>query len=307
MNKTTPPGPVTANIACFMSILMWSITFPAGEVLLETWGSLALLSARMGPAVIAMVVIWALVESPRAVLQAPWLRGGIFVGGLGFGIGSVFFLVGQKMSDAVMPAIAVAMMPIFGAMLEVAFDNRRLRLHLVVGLSLALSGGYLATGVNFADATFGLGALYCLIAVILFAWATRAATRNFPTLTPIGQTAVTFGGGLVFVLLAHGLALAFGLGETAIGLTDQLNISLLAVSALVGVAAAQTLWIWGAGGLGIMLASFHMNALPFYVMIILVTMMNEPWNWAQAFGALLVGLGVLTAQSRKRDRARAET
>ena len=60
---------------------------------------------------------------------------------------------------------------------------------------------------------------------------------------------------------------------------------------------AQTMWIWGAGNLGILLASFHMNAVPFYVMLILVLLMEKAWNWDQTFGAFLVALGVIMAQA----------
>jgi drug/metabolite transporter (DMT)-like permease len=52
------------------------------------------------------------------------------------------------MSDPVTPAIAAAMMPIAGAAVEVVFDKRRLRLHLLIAIVLAFAGGLLAGGVN---------------------------------------------------------------------------------------------------------------------------------------------------------------
>ena len=58
------------------------------------------------------------------------------------------------------------------------------------------------------------------------------------------------------------------------------------------MAIAQMLWIGGAGGLGILLASFHMNAVPFYVMLIMVVAFAQPWGWWQAIGAALVACGV---------------
>ena len=61
----------------------------------------------------------------------------------------------------------------------------------------------------------------------------------------------------------------------------------------------QLLWIWGAGGLGILHASLHMNIAPFYVMAIVVVFMGEQWNWSQAFGAILVGIAVIIAQSKQ--------
>ena len=42
-----------------------------------------------------------------------------------------------------------------------------------------------------------------------------------------------------------------------------------------------------------------MDIAPFYVMAIVVVFMGEQWNWSQAFGAALVGIAVLIAQSRQ--------
>jgi drug/metabolite transporter (DMT)-like permease len=49
-----------------------------------------------------------------------------------------------------------------------------------------------------------------------------------------------------------------------------------------------------------MLASLHMNAVPFYVMVVVVLFLGESWNWWQAAGAALVAVGVLLAQSATR-------
>jgi hypothetical protein len=59
---------------------------------------------------------------------------------------------------------------------------------------------------------------------------------------------------------------------------------------------AQLSWIWGAGGLGILLASFHMNAVPFYVMVFVVLTLGRKWSWMQAIGAALVAAGVMVSQ-----------
>jgi drug/metabolite transporter (DMT)-like permease len=71
-------------------------------------------------------------------------------------------------------------------------------------------------------------------------------------------------------------------------------------SAVGSAALAQSLWIRGAAGLGILLASFHMNAVPFYVMVVMVMFLGASWNWWQAGGAALVGIGVWVAQSGAR-------
>ena len=130
------------NLGCFFAMLMWSFTFPASEVLLETWGVMALIVIRTMLAVMTLMAIWVWIDGLAKVLSAPWVRG-ITVGGVGFGIGAVLLLVGQKMSDPVTPAIAAAMMPIAGAAVEVIFDKRRLRLRLIIAIALA-KYGYIA-------------------------------------------------------------------------------------------------------------------------------------------------------------------
>ena len=284
------------NLGCFFAMLMWSFTFPASEVLLETWGVMALIVIRTMLAVMTLMAIWVWIDGLAKVLSAPWVRG-ITVGGVGFGIGAVLLLVGQKMSDPVTPAIAAAMMPIAGAAVEVIFDKRRLRLRLIIAIALALIGGLLAGGVNLSDATFGLGTVFCVIGIFLFAWVTRAATRDFQTLSSIGQTTVTLIGCLIVVIIIYALCLISGLGETHVGSTSSKNLLLLLVMSVASIAIAQLLWIWGADRLGILFASLHMNVAPFYVMAIVVICMGEHWVWSQAFGAIIVGLGVLIAQS----------
>ena len=295
---TNSPGIITANLACFAAMFMWAFAFPASEVLLQTWGVMALILVRTILAVSTLTVIWLWVDGFSKLRLAPWFHG-LKIGGMGFGIGAILLLVGQKMSDPVTPAIAAAMMPIAGAAVEVVLDKRMLKLHLIVAIVLAFIGGIFAGGVNLNDVTFGIGALFCVIAIVLFAWATHATTNDLKLLSPIGQTAITLIGCLTVVLVAYIVSVIIGVKEYHIGLTGVTEITLLMVMAVASIALAQLLWIWGAGGLGILLASLHMNIAPFYVMAIVVIFMGDQWNWSQALGAALVGIAVLIAQSKQ--------
>ena len=295
---TNSPGIITANLACFVAMFMWAFAFPASEVLLQTWGVMALILVRTILAVSTLTVIWLWVDGFSKLRLAPWFHG-LKIGGIGFGIGAILLLVGQKMSDPVTPAIAAAMMPIAGAAVEVVLDKRMLKLHLIVAIVLAFIGGIFAGGVNLNDVTFGIGALFCVIAIVLFAWVTHATTNDLKLLSPIGQTAITLIGCLTVVLLAYIVSVIIGVKEYHIGLTGVTEITLLMVMAVASIALAQLLWIWGAGGLGILLASLHMNIAPFYVMAIVVIFMGDQWNWSQALGAGLVGIAVLIAQSKQ--------
>ena len=291
------PGIITANLACFLAMFMWAFAFPASEVLLQTWGVLALLLARTVLAVGTLTLIWLWTDGIENMKSAPKFHG-LKIGGIGFGIGAILLLVGQKMSDPVTPAIAAAMMPIAGAAVEVVLEKRVLKLHLIIAIILAFIGGIFAGGVNFNDATFGgVGALFCLIAIVLFAWVTHATTNDLKSLSPIGQTTITLIGSLIVVTAAYVACLTVGIRGAHMGLTGANELTLLVIMAVASIALAQLLWIWGAGGLGILFASLHMNIAPFYVMAIVVVFMGEQWNWSQAFGAALVGIAVLIAQS----------
>ena len=300
--KASPPtGAIKANLLCFSSIFLWALGFPAAEVLLETWGALALVLVRLTLSAFVLLTIWIYLEGWNSVKNCEWLSP-LRVGAIGFGIGTIFFLFGQRYSDAVIPAIMAAMMPIFGGLLEVIFDQRRLRPRLVIGILLALIGGYIATGVKLSEGSFGFGALLCLIAIPLYAWATRTITREFPKLTPIAQTTTTIIGAWILVFCFYILSILVDFEGAKIGLIDTYNIMMLLIFSVAAMAISQLLWIKAAGSLGILVASLHMNAIPFYVMIVMVIFFDSTWSWMQALGALIVGIGVIYSQMNRTDK-----
>lgn len=290
-----PTGSFFANANCFAAMLLWATGFVALEYLLDDWGVLSLSSLRLVVSVVFLVLWWGWTEGWAKVFGAPW-RKGLIIGGLGWGVGSVLLLMGQKLSDPVTVTIVVAMMPIAGAATEIVFDNRRLSRRLIVGLILAVLGGYLATGAQLTQGNFGFGVALCLGAILLFAWVTRATTRQLETLSRAGQTAVTLCGGMLVTLVWYGISIVAGFGETHIGTIDTGDWLPLFIFLLPSSGIAQLLWIRGAGKLGILLASFHMNAVPFYVMVILVSLSLGQWHWLQAGAVALVALGVLVSQ-----------
>ena len=113
----------------------------------------------------------------------------------------------------------------------------------------------------------------------------------FPALTPLGRTSVTVFGATVLVSLAA----AFTGPAANWSVIGWPEIGALIVFGIGGLAISQVLWIMSVGSLGIGAAALHLNAAPFYVMVILFALGGQ-WNWFQAVGAAIVGLGVLIAQ-----------
>ena len=113
---------------------------------------------------------------------------------------------------------------------------------------------------------------------------------------------VTLVGAFVTSLLLSLVQRAFGgpaADFAALGLPE---VGALLVYALGSLVLSQLLWIKGVRGLGIGVASMHINAAPFYVMTFMM-LLGHPWNGWQAVGALVVGAGVLISQIRPRASA----
>tara|TARA_B100000029_G_scaffold370224_1_gene364066 strand:+ start:250 stop:1170 length:921 start_codon:yes stop_codon:yes gene_type:complete len=290
----------SANLSCFFAMVLWAAGFIAAEYLFETWGSLSMLSVRLVASMGFLLCWWGMTEDWFVILNSPW-KEGIKVGAIGWGLGGILLLIGQQLSDPVTTTIVVAMMPIAAAVIELIWDGRSLTRRLIFGIILAITGGYLATGLSIEDGDYSFGVFLCLAAIFLFAWATRTTTRRFNRLTYTGQATITMAGGMFITLICHMIALMAGSPLAEVGDINSDNITALIVFALPSAAIAQLFWIWGAGKLGILLASFHMNAVPFYVMSLAVLLGTTEWRWIQAIGAGIIVIAVFVSQRGSRS------
>ena len=282
-----------AHLACAASMLVWAAGLPAADLLIPHVPALTLTAARMGLAALALLPLWWLLEGHRAMLGAAW-RIGLLIGTVN-SLGAFGLILGQARSDAVTVAIVSAAMPIVGMGIEVVFDGRRITPALVLGMALSLAGGLVALEGGTAAGGTVIGALLCLASVVVFTFGSRLTVTAFPTLTPLGRTTITLTGGAVASVSMVTLATLLGLPApdwSALGATEA---GAMLVYAFAGLALSQLLWIVSVGRLGIGLAALHINATPFYVMLILFAL-GGPWLWHQVFGAGLVVLGVMIAQ-----------
>lgn len=288
---------LTAHLLCMTSMLAWAVGLPAAEVLIGRVPALPLTAARLALAALALILAWAVIEGPRALLQAPWMRG-LLVGFGGVGLAATTLVLGQSLTDPVTAAVITATMPVWGMALEVIFDGRKITLGLILGLALSLAGGFAALIGNAGSEAknLPLGAAMILMSVLAFLIGSRMTVTAMPASGALARTAVTVAGGAIGAALAALIAIPFGTVPPPLSDFGWGDLGALTLFAVFGMSICQLLWIASVPRLGVGLASFHMNAAPFYVMAMMAAL-GAPWIWAQAAGAALVALGVLAAQS----------
>ncbi|MBA3909252.1 MAG: hypothetical protein C0524_05055 [Rhodobacter sp.] len=283
-----------ANLICLASMVIWASGLPAADLIIPYMPPIALTAARATLAAMVLLPVWWALEGPEAVLGADWLTGA----GVGFvtlGLASFFVIVALQFNDPVTVAIVTAVMPVAGITLECLADKRPFTKALALGLILSVAGGLIAVSGSEGHLDLGVGVLAALASVLCYTWGSRETVRALPALTPLGRSAITVAGCAVVVLVA---ALGDGLIRgnwpqwSAIGAPELAGLAIFGIGSM---AVSQLLWIISVGQIGIGAASMHMNAVPFYVML-MVFALGGPWNWAQTFGAGIVVIGALVAQ-----------
>ena len=291
---TAPHSPAMANLMCMMSMLVWAVGLPAADLLIGPVPPLQLTAARMAMATLCLLPFWWWLEGGGVLRAANWGRG-VWIGGISIGLGAFMLVVGQGLTDSVTVAVISAAMPVIGIGIEVVMDGKKITLNLVVGTVLSLIGGLMALGGVAGGAGLGLGALLCFGAVLLFTVGSRLTVTAFPQLTALGRTTITLTGATLATGVAAAVSLLLGAPGPNWAVLGLKEFGALALFSIGGLAISQMLWIASIGSIGIALASLHINATPFYVMITLFVLGGE-WRWAQALAAAIVGLGVLIAQ-----------
>jgi drug/metabolite transporter (DMT)-like permease len=283
-----------ANLLCMMSMLVWAVGLPAADLLIGPVPPLQLTAARMAMATVCLLPVWWWLEGGAVLRAARWWRG-VWIGGISIGLGAFMLVVGQGLTDSVTVAVISAAMPVIGIGIEVVLDGKKITPNLVVGTVLSLAGGLMALGGVTGGAGLGLGALLCFGAVLLFTVGSRLTVTAFPQLTALGRTTITLAGATLATGVAAAVSLLLGSPGPNWAVLGLKEFGALALFSIGGLAISQMLWIASIGSIGIALASLHINATPFYVMIILFALGGE-WRWSQALAAAIVGLGVLVAQ-----------
>ena len=293
-------GVLKSNLICIFSIVFYAMGFPAAEFLLDDWDVVSIIAARNTFAFVLIFFIWILYEGFQEVRVAKWNKG-FWIGAIGFGIGSFFVLLLQSITSPVIAALMVATMPVAAVTLEIFLDGRKMTRWFLFGIVLVLFGGFIASGANLKNDSIGLASFLGITGVGLFAWGSRATVKNLPGMSLLGQVAVTTSGmvgSAVFVYFVS--SIFFDITESPSQITYE-HIGLILIYACLAIGISQILWIKSVAQLGIGLSSFHLNAAPFYVMLMLFLLGNS-WVWHQTLGAVIVISGVIIAQRRSANK-----
>ena len=293
-------GVLKSNLICIFSIVFYAMGFPAAEFLLDDWDVISIVAALNTLAFILIFFIWILYEGFQEVRVAKWNKG-FWIGAIGFGIGSFFVLLLQSITSPVIAALMVATMPVAAVTLEIFLDGRKMTRWFLFGIVLVLFGGFIASGANLKNDSIGLASFLGITGVGLFAWGSRATVKNLPGMSLLGQVAVTTSGmvgSAVFVYFVS--SIFFDITESPSQITYE-HIGLILIYACLAIGISQILWIKSVAQLGIGLSSFHLNAAPFYVMLMLFLLGNS-WIWHQTLGAVIVISGVIIAQRRTANK-----
>ncbi len=287
---------LSGNVLAVGAMVLWAAGFPAAEVLLGVWHPIVLMFLRLSMALAVLVPLWILVDGRRAVMHARWGRG-IWIGFIGFGSGTNLLLFAQWYTDPVTVALIAAATPICATIIEVVAGTRHLSARFALGLGASVLGGGIAVGGAFSPQV-GWGIVMAVAAGFFFSWASHVAVRDFPELSALGRSTITFAGAGVFTAAIFGVLSWYG----EVGLPKVITPrewGLLAIYAVAAMALSQILFIASVARLGIALSSFHINIAPFYVMLIMIAL-GGAWDWRAAFGAAIVGIGVLLSQRRQK-------
>ncbi len=275
-------------------MVIWAAGLPAADLILPHMPAVALTAARATLAALVLLPIWWLVEGRRAVLSADWWRG-TWIGFVALGLASIFVVLALQLNDPVTVAIVTAIMPVAGILLECVADRRPFTRALALGLVLSLVGGIVAVSGSAGQLDFGFGVLAALASVLCYTWGSRETVKALPGLTPLGRASVTVAGCAAVMLVAalgDGLVRGAWPDWAAIGWAEFGGLAIFGIGSM---AVSQLLWIISVGRIGIGAASMHMNAVPFYVML-MVFALGGAWSWPQTLGAGIVVLGALVAQ-----------
>jgi len=223
------------------------------------------------------------------------VRSALMIGAVGIGIGTFALNLGLKYSNPVNVSVIVTTIPLFSVMLGVIKHEETLSPRIMIAIGLAICGGVLVSWSSTqTQAGFQGGELLVLGAVILWTWYSRVSVTRLLVIPAYPRTVLTILGGAL-CLIPVALVLE---GSGWVDLNAPWSVSdlpLIGGLCAFGVGLSMVCWMISAEKIGVTIAALHINALPFYVLL-LGLMFGGTLLMSQVTGAVLVATGAVLAQ-----------
>jgi drug/metabolite transporter (DMT)-like permease len=294
MLLTSFPDRTQGNVMAVLAMLLWSTSFPISEVLLMRWDALSLAVVRLGGGALMLTLMgWGFRKRYR---WTDWpVRSALVVGAVGIGIGTLALNLGIKYSNPINVSVIATTIPLFSVMLGVIKHEETLSLRIIVAIGLAICGGVLVSWSSTqTQVGFRGGELLMLGAVILWTWYSRVAVTRLLVIPAYPRTVLTMLGGAL-CLIPVALVLE-GSGWVDLSAPwSRFDFVLILGLCVFGVGLSMVCWMISAEKIGVTIAALHINALPFYVLL-LGLMFGGTLLMSQVTGAVLVATGAVLAQ-----------
>ena len=282
------------NVMAVLSMLLWSTSFPISEVLLMRWDALSLAAVRLGGGALMLALMGWGIRKRYSWTNWP-VRSALVIGAVGIGIGTFALNLGLKYSNPVNVSVIVTTIPLFSVMLGVIKHEETLSPRIMIAIGLAICGGVLVSWSSTqTQAGFQGGELLVLGAVILWTWYSRVSVTRLLVIPAYPRTVLTILGGAL-CLIPVALVLE---GSGWVDLNAPWSVSdlpLIGGLCAFGVGLSMVCWMISAEKIGVTIAALHINALPFYVLLIGL-MFGGTLLMSQVTGAVLVATGAVLAQ-----------
>ncbi|GAB1477301.1 DMT family transporter [Bacillota bacterium] len=288
---------IRAHIAASISILVWGVTFISTKVLLEAFTPTEILFYRF---IFAYLLLF--IMSPKPVkpqknkTELLYALAGIFSVTLYF----LFQNTGLTYTLASNAGVIVAVAPMFTAIVSYFLISRKsLHKNFILGFFITITGvAIISFNGNFVlklnplgDILIILGALswafYCNILVLI----------DNKELTLIQHTRKVFFYGLLF-LIPFLFIMDFRLGvERFADMGILANTLFLAFGAS---AVAFLTWNYAVGILGSVKTATYIYLTPIVTVIASIIVLHEPFTWVSLSGTVLIILGLMVSERRKK-------
>jgi len=296
-DRTSSQQKILGNLAFCCGVIIWATMFPATEYLLTHWDPVAITFVRMSGGALVLLAVFALLENVGSILRVvPWGR--IFLLGIiGVSLSTFLFAWGIQRSDAVGASLIATSSPIVAALITGLVYSERLQKGIVLGVTLAVTGGICAVLAN-GDSVGSLrgGELLVLIAMGIWVWYSYNCQRWLQGVPQIGIAALTVAAGSVGFAVYVGVAQFTGFDHIRFG-TEPREWLVIGWLSIGPASTALFLWHFGVSRVGVTIGSMYHNLVPIVVVLISISLGRYPSLLHLLAGALIIA-GVVYIQLR---------